>query len=44
MIRLIAFTCFNPRTRKGYDIIATKQLIHLTGFNPRTRKGYDLTC
>ncbi len=33
--------CFNPRARKGRDVIKYGSLFADSGFNPRARKGRD---
>ena len=36
-------TCFNPRTRKGCDLVSIALKRNKFRFNPRTRKGCDNT-
>ena len=36
--------CFNPRSRKGNDVMRSDGILPAECFNPRSRKGNDLSC
>ncbi|EPC05060.1 hypothetical protein HMPREF0994_07291, partial [Lachnospiraceae bacterium 3_1_57FAA_CT1] len=33
---------FNPRSRKGFDLLGCKKQVWFANFNPRSRKGFDM--